>query len=159
MSNSNLSQKIETWKANLADLGRRNPLINFRLNSPSVLQITTLGDNTLAANILFRDLIAGVALHFQPNLQNRSRLGTLQTEDEQMKRLKKLRLEAKKSFAERGVNSLFVALGTLTWYDRNKPDYSFTSPLILMPVELVKERGQDKYTLKLLDEDIVLNRY
>ncbi len=95
MSNSNLSQKIETWKANLADLGRRNPLINFRLNSPSVLQITTLGDNTLAANILFRDLIAGVALHFQPNLQNRSRLGTLQTEDEQMKRLKKLRLEAK----------------------------------------------------------------
>ena len=26
-----------------------------------------------------------------------------------------------------------------------------------MPVELVKERGQDKYTLKLLDEDIVLN--
>ena len=52
-----------------------------------------------------------------------------------------------------------MALGTLTWYDRNKPDYSFTSPLILMPVELVKERGQDKYTLKLLDEDIVLNRY
>lgn len=158
MTSSNLSQKIETWKANLADLGKRNPLINFRLNSSSVLQITTLGDSPLAADILFRDLIDGVALHFQPNLQNRSRLGTLQTEDEQLKRLKKLRLEAKKSFAERGVNSLFVALGTLTWHDRNRPsDYSFTSPLILIPVELVKERGQDKYTLKLLDEDIVLN--
>lgn len=157
MSNSNLYQKIETWKANLADLGRRNPLINFRLNSPRVLQIIKLGENTLTADILFEKLRDDVAIYFQPNLQNTSKLGTLQPEDEQLKRLKKLRLEAKKSFAERGVNSLFIALGTLTWHDKNKPDYTFTSPLILLPVELVKERGQDKYSLSLLDEDVVLN--
>jgi hypothetical protein len=38
-SQHNLAQKIEKWKAGLADLGRRNPLIKFRQDSPRILEI------------------------------------------------------------------------------------------------------------------------
>ncbi|NJL37728.1 MAG: DUF4011 domain-containing protein [Leptolyngbyaceae cyanobacterium SM1_4_3] len=40
-SQQNLAQKIAKWKAGLADLGRRNPLIKFRQDSPRSLEILT----------------------------------------------------------------------------------------------------------------------
>lgn len=38
-SQQNLAQKIAKWKAGLADLGIRNPLIKFRQDSPRTLEI------------------------------------------------------------------------------------------------------------------------
>ncbi|PZV06695.1 MAG: hypothetical protein DCF22_23285 [Leptolyngbya sp.] len=40
-SQNNLAQRVATWKARLADLGRRNPLIKFRQDSPRSLEILT----------------------------------------------------------------------------------------------------------------------
>jgi Protein of unknown function (DUF4011) len=37
----NLTRRIAKWKAGLADLGRRNPLIKFRQDSPRSLEILT----------------------------------------------------------------------------------------------------------------------
>ncbi|OUL32426.1 hypothetical protein BV378_00190 [Nostoc sp. RF31YmG] len=68
-----------------------------------------------------------------------------------------MRLEARRSFEERGVNSLFLALGTLTWYDKDKPEDALLSPLVLVPVELRKEPKRDAYKISVLDEDVVLN--
>ncbi|HLO86657.1 MAG TPA: DUF4011 domain-containing protein, partial [Nostocaceae cyanobacterium] len=55
------------------------------------------------------------------------------------------------------VNSLFLALGTLTWYDRDKPEDALLSPLILVPVTLIKEHRRNVYKISVLDEDIALN--
>lgn len=170
-SQSNLIQKIAKWKAGLADLGRRNPLIKFRQDSPRILEILTQ-----EPDLLFKHLIEGKKLlHFQlvdseyqdisqsgkpkalPTEKNPLELRTRQTGNEQLKRLKKLRAEARKSFEERGVNSLFLAFGTLTWYDKDKPDDVLLSPLILVPVELMKEPKRDIYKLSILEEDIALN--
>ncbi|NJL37729.1 MAG: DUF4011 domain-containing protein [Leptolyngbyaceae cyanobacterium SM1_4_3] len=74
-----------------------------------------------------------------------------------MKRLKKLRSEARLSLEEKGVNSLFLAFGTLTWHDKDKPDEALTSPLILVPIELIKEPKRDVYKISILEEDVVLN--
>ncbi|PZV06696.1 MAG: hypothetical protein DCF22_23290 [Leptolyngbya sp.] len=82
---------------------------------------------------------------------------TRQTGDEQLKRLKKLCGMARLSLEERGVNSLFLAFGTLTWYDKDKPDEALLSPLILAPVKLIKEPRQDVYKISILEEDVVLN--
>ncbi|MBP5972781.1 DUF4011 domain-containing protein [Brasilonema sp. CT11] len=68
-----------------------------------------------------------------------------------------MRAEARRSFEERGVNSLFLALGTLTWYDKDKPEDALLSPLILVPVDLIKEPRRDAYKISILEEDIVLN--
>jgi len=167
-SQRNLAQKITKWKAGLADLGRRNPLIKFRQDSPRSLEILTA-----QPDILFKRLIEErKPLYFQADSEaqavvqpsqisttarNLVELRTRQTGDEQLKRLKKLRSEARLSLEERGVNSLFLAFGTLTWYDKDKPDEALLSPLILVPVEMIKEPRRDVYKISILEEDVVLN--
>ncbi|MGB3640635.1 MAG: DUF4011 domain-containing protein [Rivularia sp. (in: cyanobacteria)] len=157
-----LTDKIAKWKAGLADLGRRNPLIKFKQDSPRSLEI--LVDEP---DFVFKNLTEGKKLlHFQmldseyqdvPLKKNSLELITRQTGNEQLKRLKKIRSEARRSFEERGVNSLFLVLGTLTWYDKDKPEDALLSPLILVPVELIKEPRRDIYKISVLDEDVVLN--
>lgn len=168
-SQQNLAQKIAKWKAGLADLGRRNPLIKFRQDSLRSLEILTE-----QPGILFKQLTKDKQVlyfradsDFQAIVQPRQAsttaarnpvgLRTRQQGNEQLKRLKKLRSEAQLSLEERGVNSLFLAFGTLTWYDKDKPDEALTSPLILVPIELTKEPKRDVYKISILEEDVVLN--
>jgi superfamily I DNA and/or RNA helicase/very-short-patch-repair endonuclease/DNA polymerase III delta prime subunit len=169
-SQPNLAQKIAKWKAGLADLGRRNPLINFKQDSPRSLEILTE-----EADILFKNLVEGKKPKFEmldgededisqaqknkalPAERNPLELITRHRGNEQLTRLKKIRIEAIRSFEERGVNSLFLVLGTLTWYDKDKPKEALFSPLILLPVELIKEPRRDVYKISVLEEDVVLN--
>ncbi|WP_392530371.1 DUF4011 domain-containing protein [Nostoc sp. C117] len=170
-SQQNLAQKIAKWKAGLADLGRRNPLIKFRQDSPRTLEILTeepdfiftkLTEEKKSLRFLMIDSEPqDITQQKKPKAlsgeQNPLELITRQRGDEQLKRINKLRLEARRSFEERGVNSLFIAFGTLTWYDKDKPDDALLSPLILVAVELIKEPRRDVYKISLLDEDVVLN--
>ncbi|MBN3889370.1 MAG: DUF4011 domain-containing protein [Nostoc sp. JL31] len=170
-SQQNLAQKIEKWKAGLADLGRRNPLIKFRQDSPRTLEILTeepdfiftkLTEEKKSLRFLMiesehQDINQEKKPKALSGEKNPLELITRQRGDEQLKRINKLRLEARRSFEERGVNSLFLAFGTLTWYDKDKPDDALLSPLILVPVELIKEPRRDVYKISLLDEDVVLN--
>ena len=168
-SQQNLAQKIAKWKAGLADLGRRNPLIKFRQDSPRSLEILTEQPGILFKHItedrqvLYFQADSDVQAIVQPRqasttaARNPVGLRTRQQGNEQLKRLKKLRSEARLSLEEKGVNSLFLAFGTLTWYDKDKPDEALTSPLILVPIELTKEPRRDVYKISILEEDIVLN--
>jgi very-short-patch-repair endonuclease len=172
-SQQNLAQKIAKWKAGLADLGRRNPLIKFRQDSPRILEILTEEPDLLFKNLTedkkslyfqildseHQDIIQSRNTKALSAQRNPLELITRQRGSEQLKRLNKLRLESRRSFEERGVNSLFLALGTLTWYDKDKdkPEDVLVSPLILVPVELIKEPRRDVYKISLLDEDVVLN--
>jgi very-short-patch-repair endonuclease/signal recognition particle GTPase len=168
-SQQNLAQKIAKWKAGLADLGRRNPLIKFRQDSPRSLEILTAQPEILFKHltedrqVLYLKPDSDVQEIFQPKQTNTTaarnsvELRTRQQGNEQLKRLKKLRSEARLSLEEKGVNSLFLAFGTLTWYDKDKPDEALTSPLILVPIELIKEPKRDVYKISILEEDVVLN--
>ncbi|MFW9260395.1 DUF4011 domain-containing protein [Nostoc sp. CALU 546] len=172
-SQQNLAQKIEKWKAGLADLGRRNPLIKFRQDSPRILEIITEEPDFLFQNLtedkksLYFQILDSEHQNITQSRNTKAlsaqknplELITRQRGSEQLKRLNKLRLESRRSFEERGVNSLFLALGTLTWYDKDKdkPEDVLVSPLILVPVELIKEPRRDVYKISLLDEDVVLN--
>jgi Protein of unknown function (DUF4011) len=171
----NLNRRIATWKAGLADLGRRNPLIKFRLDSPRSLEILTTQPEVIFQHLTKEKKV----LYLKPDtdvqsivqstrrdniatVSNPAELKTRQTGNEQLKRLKRLRGEARLSLEERGINSLFLAFGTLTWYDndkptKDKPSEALTSPLILVPVSLTKERGKDIHTISIVEEDIVLN--
>ncbi|NJR16013.1 MAG: DUF4011 domain-containing protein [Calothrix sp. CSU_2_0] len=167
----NFVKKIAKWKAGLADLGRRNPLIKFKEDSPRTLEIVTDEPEILFHNLIEgkkklkfqmldsdnQDIIQSRGTRALPADRNPLELITKQTGNEQLKRLKRLRSEAKRSFEERGVNSLFIAIGTLTWYDKDKPEDALRSPLVLVPVELIKEPRLDIYKISVLDEEIVLN--
>ncbi|MEH2195366.1 MAG: DUF4011 domain-containing protein [Nostoc sp.] len=172
-SQQNLVQKIAKWKAGLADLGKRNPLIKFRQDSPRTLEILTEEPDVIFTKLTEekkkkplhfliidsedQDITQVKTTKTLPAEKNPLKLIMRQRGDEQLKRLNKLRLDARRSFEERGVNSLFLSFGTLTWYDKDKPDDPLLSPLILVPVELIKEPRRDVYKISVLEEDIVLN--
>ncbi|MDB9445894.1 DUF4011 domain-containing protein [Anabaena sp. CS-542/02] len=170
-SQPNLAQKIVQWKAGLADLGRRNPLIKFRQNSPRNLEVITDEPDVLFTKLtkekkslsFFRidsenqDITQLENFKALTAEKNPLELITRQIGNEQLKRLNKLRLEARRSFEERGVNSLFLALGTLSWYEKDKPDDALLSPLVLVPVDLIKEPRREVYKISFLNEDIALN--
>ncbi len=51
---------------------------------------------------------------------------------------------------EKGVNTLYVALGFLEWYERADAETSMVAPLVLIPVEIAKSvtDGEIKYRIK-----------
>ncbi|MFB2646706.1 DUF4011 domain-containing protein [Raphidiopsis sp. BLCC-F218] len=171
-------QKIDNWKASLLDLGRRNPLIKFRpdksleiLAKPDVVfKHLTEDKQTLyfseypQTDIKFEGIVKSQQSKNDDkdngkdeSVRSSLRLITRQEGNDQVKILKKLSSQARSSLEEMGVNSLFLAFGTLTWYDLDKPNEALTSPLILVPVKLTKEPKRNLYNICAFEEDVVLN--
>ena len=73
------------------------------------------------------------------------------------KKLKSLYYEAKEYEEEQGVNILFVALGFVKWYEDDKSDIERYAPLVLLPVELIRDGAKAKYKLRPRDEDLFTN--
>ncbi|NJR63807.1 MAG: DUF4011 domain-containing protein [Cyanobacteria bacterium CRU_2_1] len=67
-SQQNLAQKIAKWKAGLADLGRRNPLIKFRQDSSRSLEILTEQPDGLFKHLTEDKKL----LYFQPDSESQA---------------------------------------------------------------------------------------
>jgi hypothetical protein len=65
--------------------------------------------------------------------------------------------DARTAEEEQGINILFLAIGFLRWYEDSKSDVLRESPLILMPVELVRNIKTSTYDIVCRDDDIVTN--
>ena len=83
------------------------------------------------------------------------RLHTYQTETETQTTLKNIYRAARNAIEETGANSLFLAIGTLRWYETTLSEVPRYAPLLLLPVEMVRKKG--KYYIRTRDEDITLN--
>ncbi|HMO12969.1 MAG TPA: DUF3320 domain-containing protein [Pirellulaceae bacterium] len=91
-----------------------------------------------------------------PHLVDRN----LQTELEDevlQRRLLKLFYDARSSIEEQGVNTLYLALGFLEWYESSRSDVPRFAPLILLPVELHRQTVTAKFRLKILDQELSAN--
>ena len=89
-----------------------------------------------------------------------TRIQTLLYADPLDARLKKLRADARLAIGETGTNFLHLALGFLEWSDREQPGKPWYAPLILVPVELERERdrsGNYKYQMSWTGEDLQSN--
>ncbi len=73
------------------------------------------------------------------------------------KRLLKMANAAKTAEEEQGVNILFLAMGFLKWRESASSDIERNSPLILLPVELVRNERTSTYNIRCRDEDITTN--
>ena len=83
------------------------------------------------------------------------RLHTALGEEETKLQLKGLYRAARTAIEETGANSLYLAIGTMRWYETDKPEVARYAPILLMPVEMVYKRG--RYCIRKRDEEIVLN--
>lgn len=89
-----------------------------------------------------------------------TKIQTLLYADQLDTRLKKLRADARLAIGETGTNFLHLALGFLEWKDTEHTGKPWYAPLILVPVELERERdksGNYKYQLSWTGEDLQSN--
>ena len=73
------------------------------------------------------------------------------------RRLLTLHTDARTAEEEQGVNILYLALGFLRWYEADSSQVLRESPLILMPVELVRDDRRATFDLRARDTEIVTN--
>ncbi|GAB0057353.1 hypothetical protein SIID45300_01680 [Candidatus Magnetaquicoccaceae bacterium FCR-1] len=73
------------------------------------------------------------------------------------RRLLRLFTDSKTAEEEQGVNILYLALGFLVWFEDKASSVQRESPLILLPVELVRNERGSTFDLRARDDDIVTN--
>lgn len=69
---------------------------------------------------------------------DRKGLQTLIREPELKAKLRALQARARSDLRDRGVNTLFLALGFLEWFESEDSNVSHLAPLVLVPVEIVR---------------------
>ena len=89
---------------------------------------------------------------------SRSGLRTQLAPELLQKRLHAIYRDAKTAEEERGVNILFLALGFLRWYEDDRSDVVRQAPLILLPINLVRDGKRSTFDLAFRDDDIASNQ-
>src|SRR5262249_49109858 len=86
-----------------------------------------------------------------------SKLQTALAEGALGKRLLAVYFAARTALEERGGNTLFLALGMLTWYEAEGSDRPVRAPLVLVPVELVRSSARERFRVRHDGEDVGFN--
>lgn len=94
---------------------------------------------------------------FDPGRFTDVQLETRMGPDALQKRLLKVAREAQTAEEESGVNILYLALGFLTWFEDKSSTVAREAPLLLLPVELVRNQRTSTYDIRLREEDVVTN--
>lgn len=164
--------KIEIWERKLLDLSLRNSLLNFRNTAMNVQilshdlavlenefskgrefrvcsapsdDILKEGDGKIFEIENHRSRISTIA---EAEMKNH-RLRTLLSEAELIHAMTGLRRQAKISMEENGVNTVYLALGFLQWYETERSEKPRYAPLVLLPIN-ISRRIQDKsFSIKL----------
>ncbi|HEU5116794.1 MAG TPA: DUF4011 domain-containing protein, partial [Isosphaeraceae bacterium] len=77
--------------------------------------------------------------------------------EELEQRLLKTYHAARTSIEEQGVNTLFLALGMLWWFDKDNRERALKAPLLLIPVELERSSARERFRLRHDGNDVSEN--
>ena len=184
MTSKPILENIEESRKELLDLSLRNPLLNYRpLRARGVEMV---GENaaqvfkTLVADGRPMSFLPGRPSHgvqsewtdedgfnagqpedaaSSPVTANQSdrRLQTDETSENLQKRLLNTYRLANSAIEETGVNTLFIALGMLRWYEADQSGGEHKAPLILVPVQLQREGIRENFRVSCTGEDIGAN--
>ena len=166
--------KLEVERAELLDVGLRyNALINYQLSNARGIEVFS----ECTADV-YRVLVQdGKAMSFLPkselspqlkidedldaranSVQNGgNQLQTFYPSTEFQKRLLNTRRDANTAMEELGVNTLYLALGMLQWYESESSNIPRKAPLILIPVYLSDARDYVRIAMRYTGEDIGTN--
>lgn len=73
------------------------------------------------------------------------------------KSLRRLEEQKRLGIEEQGVNSLFLALGMLHYTESDSSKEIYKAPLVLVPVELTRKSARAGYTIKLTEDETIVN--
>lgn len=169
--------RLDRWQRKLLDLSLRNTLLNFRaskralrLEAPDPGRLEDMLADGGKLKLLPRpDLMDGQdersrAIHEKrtnEDLRHGHALDALARgealvdirPDELEARLVDLYRTARASLQEGGANTLFLALGFLSWTRDAKDDKRYRAPLILIPVTLNRKSVRSGFSLSLHDDE------
>jgi DNA polymerase III delta prime subunit len=77
--------------------------------------------------------------------------------DALQKKLLRISGEAQTAEEESGVNILYLAVGFLTWFEDKSSSLQREAPLLLLPIELVRNKSSSTYNARLRDDDVMTN--
>jgi DNA polymerase III delta prime subunit len=130
-SNELIVSKIRKWREDLSDLTKRNSLLKFDPTKKSTLALRLKANE---ANQIFQELVNNNSFHV-------NNLRWICDQEKVTKSLKILKRNASSILKEKGVNSLFIVVGTLTWPFKVDSEELVKSPIVLIPVELKFVKG------------------
>ena len=164
---------LETARRDLLDLGlRNNPLLNYRLLRARGLELV----DELPAQVHHVLINQGRAMSFLPVSEEEpngllgqpkevvaadpaaarhidTKLQTALSSPELQARLLSTYYLANSFIQEQGVNTLFLALGMLTWYESEDSEEAKRAPLVLVPVALERSNVRERFQLRHTGED------
>ena len=168
-------EKLEQWKKRLLDLTKRNRLLylteakakrSVEITSPDIASLIDTVVNK-GRPLTFPMLVADGQVTLANTVQTEGiteeppiREGDLETNlpiVDLSRSLYRLRHEWLTWQEEQGIHTLFLATGLLRWREASPQDEEFLAPIILIPVGLERKSLDEPYTLKFVEEDIVLN--
>ena len=131
-----VKNKQQLWECKLLDLTLRNNLINMR----SGKNIVPLPERSI------REILG---------MLKDEKLHEIVEENSDFSTLRDLARVARNSIEETGVNTLFLSLGTLRWYevDSGRP---YFAPIIFVPVEIVRRTAR-KYIVRSREDESLVN--
>ncbi len=141
--------RIEQWKRKLLDLSLRNSLLNVRDGN----RFLPIDEGVPYGSEAAKKKVDAYAA-WKPDAPLPFK--TVLPKKESDKRLKEIYRSSRLLLNESGVNSLFLAVGFLSWRERADGPFH-QAPLILIPAELVRQTVAPGYKLVRTEEDAVVN--
>jgi very-short-patch-repair endonuclease/energy-coupling factor transporter ATP-binding protein EcfA2 len=173
-----IEARLEQARRNLLELSTRNRLISMPVRrrrakiieiaderSDSVFRIL-VSEGREMSFLPIREELAETAdingLFAQPTSDDADRhsdkyLQTMMDSKALQKRLLTIYYDARTSLEETGINILYLALGTLKWFEADNAAEERYAPLLLIPVELSRESAEERFKVKWSSEDITSN--
>ena len=172
--------RVDMWQRKLLDLTKRNPLLNVKTSAIKLFcpDIGSLEDLLAAGgkfkfkaaedspyNDVERDagvflMKTGQSIHVEYALDQLASKVIIANEPSKRLDTKLVQLlrKAKNDLEEGGSNTLYLAIGMLTWKETPDSDRQFRAPLILLPAQLERRSAQAPIQLRQLpDEDPIFN--
>ena len=165
--------RLERWQRKLLDLTARNPLLNHKSTKTSLPLLCPdpgdLEDRLAAGKKITIQAAPKPTSQAQDDELHRQRTGTVISRDYALDALSRHQVlvdlpektlatraveiyrKAQTSLQEGGANTLYLALGFLSWKRDKDQDRRFHAPLILLPVTL--ERQSVRSGVKMLSHD------
>lgn len=180
MSDPAISKVLEAARRKLLDTGTRNRLVhvnraNTRANclniinerSDEVFRILRGQSRKMRFKAMGKDKTSEgqdmlLALPEPEIPEGADRLTDLFLEtplgpEAQARRLLRLATDAKTAEEEQGLNILYLAMGFLQWRESSSSETPREAPLILLPVQLIRNERTSTYDILCRDDDIATN--
>lgn len=173
--------RLDRWKRKLLDLTLNNRLLNFRESKKNLpILCPDLGslEDALADGNVFRiypridnlGATNGRNADVHLNRTGKEALSEMLREEFKARRLRadvtdveigrrllEIYREAKLSLEENGANTLYLALGFLSWYETKTSPRQRLAPLILIPLEIQRKSIQEGFTIRQADDEPMVN--